>query len=213
LITFPLTVVGGIVGKNAATEFDAPCRTKLIPNKIPELPWYRRAVVQMVMAGFLPFSAIYIEIYYIFASVWGHKIYTVYSILFIVFIILTVVTSFITIALTYFQLAVEDHEWCAWPATCHKDTSQATFTLRLTNAHSQVVAGGDEWRVREHVQSFVRCNKLTRTMPHTVQVHWRVHLCVQFFLLLVPIGNGWLPARGLLFWVHGKAHLLSLSRA
>ena len=25
----------------------------------------------------LPLSAIYIEIYYIFASVWGHKIYTV----------------------------------------------------------------------------------------------------------------------------------------
>eukprot|EP00959_Pyramimonas_sp_CCMP1952_P005134 108075-Pyramimonas_sp.AAC.1 len=26
------------------------------------------------MAGFLPFSAIYIELYYIFASVWGHKV-------------------------------------------------------------------------------------------------------------------------------------------
>jgi len=67
--------------------------------------------VQMCMAGFLPFSAIYIELYYIFASVWGHKIYTIYSILFIVFLILIVVTAFITIALTYFQLAIEDHEW------------------------------------------------------------------------------------------------------
>ena len=28
----------------------------------------------MLMAGFLPFSAIYIELYYIFASVWGHKV-------------------------------------------------------------------------------------------------------------------------------------------
>lgn len=46
---------------------------------------------------------------YIFASVWGHKVYTIYSILFIVFIILIIVTAFITIALTYFQLAVEDH--------------------------------------------------------------------------------------------------------
>lgn len=62
-------------------------------------------------AGFLPFSAIYIELYYIFASVWGHKVYTIYSILFIVFIILIIVTAFITIALTYFQLAVEDHRW------------------------------------------------------------------------------------------------------
>lgn len=29
---------------------------------------------QMAMAGFLPFSAIYIELYYIFASIWGHKV-------------------------------------------------------------------------------------------------------------------------------------------
>ncbi|KAG2385064.1 Transmembrane 9 superfamily member 3 [Vigna angularis] len=38
-------------------------------------------------------------------------IYTIYSILFIVFIILLIVTAFITVALTYFQLAAEDHEW------------------------------------------------------------------------------------------------------
>ena len=43
-------------------------------REIPPLPWYRQTVPQMVMAGFLPFSAIYIELYYIFASVWGHKV-------------------------------------------------------------------------------------------------------------------------------------------
>jgi len=41
---------------------------------VPPLPWYRTTVPQMMMAGFLPFSAIYIELYYIFASVWGHKV-------------------------------------------------------------------------------------------------------------------------------------------
>jgi len=106
-----LQVLGGIAGKNAKGEFNAPCRTTKYPREIPQLPWYRSTVPQMVMAGFLPFSAIYIELYYIFASVWGHKVYTIYSILFIVFIILVIVTAFITIALTYFQLAVEDHEW------------------------------------------------------------------------------------------------------
>lgn len=111
LVTFPLTVLGGIAGKNATTEFYAPCRTNKYPREVPALPWYRSMVPQMCMAGFLPFSAIYIELYYIFASVWGHKVYTIYSILFIVFIILVIVTAFITIALTYFQLAVEDHHW------------------------------------------------------------------------------------------------------
>ncbi|GMH16117.1 hypothetical protein Nepgr_017958 [Nepenthes gracilis] len=111
LVTSPLLVLGGIAGKNSKVEFQAPCRTTKYPREIPPLPWYRRALPQMAMAGFLPFSAIYIELYYIFASVWGHRIYTIYSILFIVFIILVVVTAFITVALTYFQLAAEDHEW------------------------------------------------------------------------------------------------------
>ena len=65
----------------------------------------------MFMAGFLPFSAIYIELHYIFASVWGHKLYTLYGVLFIAFTMLIIVTSFITVALTYFQLAIEDHRW------------------------------------------------------------------------------------------------------
>ncbi|KAL0350247.1 UNVERIFIED_CONTAM: Transmembrane 9 superfamily member 3 [Sesamum radiatum] len=111
LVTSPLLVLGGIAGKNSKAEFQAPCRTTKYPREIPPLPWYRGTLPQMAMAGFLPFSAIYIELYYIFASVWGHRIYTIYSILFIVFIILLIVTAFITVALTYFQLAAEDHEW------------------------------------------------------------------------------------------------------
>jgi hypothetical protein len=75
------------------------------------IPWYRSPVCQVFMAGFLPFSAIYIELHYIFASVWGHKLYTLYGILFIAFVMLLIVTAFITIALTYFQLAIEDHRW------------------------------------------------------------------------------------------------------
>ncbi|KAI9083444.1 hypothetical protein K1719_034658 [Acacia pycnantha] len=87
-VTSPLLVLGGIAGKNSRTEFQAPCRTTKYPREIPSLPWYRRTLPQMAMAGFLPFSAIYIELYYIFDSIWGHRIYTIYSILFIVFIIL-----------------------------------------------------------------------------------------------------------------------------
>jgi hypothetical protein len=100
-----------------------PKRTNKYPREIPLLPWYRSTLPQMAMAGFLPFSAIYVEVrghrrgasqrpcaaaplarrpgpfpacpplirlppiclppslplppqlYYIFASVWGHKVY------------------------------------------------------------------------------------------------------------------------------------------
>jgi hypothetical protein len=32
LVTFPLTVVGGIMGKNTQAEFNAPCRTTKYPR-------------------------------------------------------------------------------------------------------------------------------------------------------------------------------------
>lgn len=127
LITFPLLVLGGIAGKKSKAEFHAPCRTTKYPREIPSLPWYRHTIPQMCMAGFLPFSAIYIELYYIFASVWGHKDYTIYPILFIVFVILVIVTAFITIALTYFQLAVEDHEWWWRSVLCGGSTGVFIF--------------------------------------------------------------------------------------
>ncbi|CAD7698577.1 unnamed protein product [Ostreobium quekettii] len=111
LITIPLTVLGGVVGKNSRSEFYAPVRTNKHPREIPVLPWFQSAPAQMVMAGFLPFSAIYVELYYVFTSIWGHRLYIIWSILSIVFVILIIVTAFVTMALTYFQLAAEDHRW------------------------------------------------------------------------------------------------------
>jgi len=110
---FPTTVFGGIVAKNyIPTEFNAPTRTTKVAREIPtEIPWYRSRPFQVLIAGFLPFSAIYIELHYIFASMWGHQIYTLFGILLIAFTLLIVVTSFITVALLYFQLAREDHRW------------------------------------------------------------------------------------------------------
>ncbi|XP_019641595.1 PREDICTED: transmembrane 9 superfamily member 1-like [Branchiostoma belcheri] len=111
LVGFPLTVIGGIFGKNMADSFDAPCRTKNIPREIPPVPWYRSAPAHMLIGGFLPFSAISVELYYIFATMWGREQYTLYGILFIVFVILLSVTGCISVALTYFQLSSEDYRW------------------------------------------------------------------------------------------------------
>lgn len=55
LVGFPLTVIGGIFGKNNASPFDAPCRTKNIAREIPPQPWYKSTVIHMTVGGFLPF--------------------------------------------------------------------------------------------------------------------------------------------------------------
>lgn len=63
---------------------------------------------------------------------WGHKVYTIYSILCIVFIILLIVTAFITVALTYFQLAVEDHRWWWRSFLCGGSTGEYYALLATT---------------------------------------------------------------------------------
>jgi len=111
LVGFPLTIVGGIAGKNVSGAFHPPIRPKNFAREIPFIPWYRRLPVQMVLGGFLPFSAIYIELHYVFNSVWGRGMYQLWGILCLVFIILLIVTSCTTITLTYFQLSMEDYRW------------------------------------------------------------------------------------------------------
>ena len=57
-----------------SSPFQAPVRTAKFAREVPPLPGWRAALPQAAAAGFLPFSAIYIELYYIFLSVWGHKV-------------------------------------------------------------------------------------------------------------------------------------------
>ncbi|XP_030529078.1 transmembrane 9 superfamily member 2-like [Rhodamnia argentea] len=110
-LALPLLVLGGIAGEKSHGEFQASCETSKWPREVPSLQWYRGTLPQMVLAGFLPFSAIYIQLCSIFASLWGGNAYTLYSTMFVVFIILLITTSVITVALTHFQLAAEDHRW------------------------------------------------------------------------------------------------------
>ncbi|KAK6256534.1 hypothetical protein SCA6_017839 [Theobroma cacao] len=168
LVTSPLLVLGGIAGKNSKAEFQAPCRTTKYPREIPPLPWYCKTLPQMAMAGFLPFSAIYIELYYIFASVWGHRIYTIYSILFIVFIILLIVTAFITVALTYFQLAAEDHEWWWRSFLCGGSTGLFIYAYCLYS-----------YNARSDMSGFMQTSFFFGCMAC---------ICYGFFLMLGAIG-------------------------
>ena len=111
LVGFPLTVVGGITGRHHAEPFKAPCRTKNIAREIPAAAWYYLLPLRMLVGGFLPFSSISVELYYVFATLWGRQTYTLYGILLIVFFIVVSMTACIAIVLTYFQLRSEDYRW------------------------------------------------------------------------------------------------------
>jgi len=111
-VSLPLTIVGSIVAKNGNPKFNAPTRTTKVSREIPtEIPWYSKGSVQLFLCATVPFSAIYIELNYIFASMWGHQIYTLFGILLLALLLLIIVTSFMTVTMLYFQLAREDHRW------------------------------------------------------------------------------------------------------
>jgi len=112
-VTIPLTIMGGIAGRSRTQSVLADANAKLpkIPREIPKVPMYKSPSLGYVLAGFIPFSSIYIELFYIFSSVWGHKIYSLYGILFMVFILLLLVVGTVNVTLVYFQLNAENHRW------------------------------------------------------------------------------------------------------
>lgn len=70
------------------------------------------------------------------------KVYIIWSILFIVFCILMIVTAFITIALTYFQLAVEDHRWWWRSFLCGGSTGLFIFSYCFYFYHQRSLMSG-----------------------------------------------------------------------
>jgi len=111
MVGFPLTAIGGLIARNTTSDFDSPCRTRPQPRLIPPQPWYTMIGFHCFFGGFLPFSAISVELYYIFATVWGREQYTLYGVLLLVFFIVLLVSACISVALTYFQLSSEDYRW------------------------------------------------------------------------------------------------------
>jgi len=167
-VGFPLTIIGGIAGKRSSSAFEAPCRTKNFPREIPPIPWYRSLPMQMIMAGFLPFSAIYIELFYIYSSVWGHSSYQLFGILFIVAIILFIVTACITIALTYFQLSMEDHRW--WWSSFLNGGSTGIFVYLYS------------------IFYYTYRSKMSGTLQASFYFGYMAVICYFFFIMLGTVG-------------------------
>ncbi|KAJ7332235.1 hypothetical protein JRQ81_014415 [Phrynocephalus forsythii] len=91
--------------------YDNPVRTNQIPRQIPEQRWYMNRFVGILMAGILPFGAMFIELFFIFSAIWENQFYYLFGFLFLVFIILVVSCSQISIVMVYFQLCAEDYRW------------------------------------------------------------------------------------------------------
>ncbi|KAL8496367.1 hypothetical protein ACS0TY_020180 [Phlomoides rotata] len=125
LVALPLLILGGMVGPGHKSDPQSSPVTKKGPRDIPSLAWYRKTPAQMFIGGLLPFSAIALELHNLYATIWGYKVYTSPGILLLTFVILIILTAMLSVGLTYFQLAGEDHAW--WWRSIMRGGSTAIF--------------------------------------------------------------------------------------
>jgi transmembrane 9 superfamily protein 3 len=111
LVSFPITFVGTVLGKNVGGKSDNPCRVHPMPKAIPAKRLYQELWVHVVLGGILPFGSIFIEMYFVFTAFWQYKYYYVFGFLLFVYLILLIVTVCVTIVSTYFLLNAEDYRW------------------------------------------------------------------------------------------------------
>eukprot|EP01147_Barroeca_monosierra_P010171 gene10171-2333_t len=109
-ISLPLVFIGYFFGFRKR-PYEHPVTTNQIPRQVPEQVWYMHPVISMLLAGILPFGAVFIELFFILNALWDNQYYYLFGFLFLVFVILIMSCAEIAIVMTYLQLCAEDYHW------------------------------------------------------------------------------------------------------
>ncbi|KAK3318313.1 endomembrane protein 70 [Apodospora peruviana] len=113
-IQVPLVYVGswyGFVRHGAGWEH--PTKTSSVPRQIPSQAWYIRGLRTALLAGLIPFAVIFIELLFVFQSMWQDKsgYYYVFGFLAVVSAILVLTIAEVTVVTIYIQLCAENYHW------------------------------------------------------------------------------------------------------
>jgi transmembrane 9 superfamily protein 2/4 len=112
-IQLPLVYIGSWFGYIRTGPWEHPTKTIAIARQIPVLPWYIRTPQSILLAGLIPFAVIFIELLFVFQSLWQDKsgYYYVFGFLSAVCVILILTIAEVTIVTIYIKLSAEDYNW------------------------------------------------------------------------------------------------------
>jgi transmembrane 9 superfamily member 2/4 len=112
-VQVPLVYAGSHYGYVRASAWEHPTKTAPIPRQIPTQPWYMKPVASVLLAGLIPFAVIFIELLYVFQSLWQDKsgYYYLFGFLAVVSVILLVSIAEVTVVTVYMQLCNENYNW------------------------------------------------------------------------------------------------------
>jgi transmembrane 9 superfamily protein 1 len=130
LVTLPLTILGGILGRHSGMKLvqkkPFPTRTNRLAREIPRYNFFASMKFQIMITGFITFWSIYIELKFIFQSIWtNHHVYKLYSVLVVSVILLLLLSTSLTLLFTYFHLNAENYKW--WWRSFFSGSSIALF--------------------------------------------------------------------------------------
>lgn len=112
-VQVPLVYAGSHYGFVKASGWEHPTKTASIARQIPAQPWYMRPVASVLLAGLIPFGVIFIELLYVFQSLWQDKsgYYYLFGFMAVVSAILMVSIAEVTVVTVYMQLCAENYNW------------------------------------------------------------------------------------------------------
>lgn len=112
-IQLPLVYIGSRYGYTRGGVWEHPTKTSAIPRQIPQQVWYMKRTRSVLLAGLIPFAVIFIELLFVFQSVWQDKsgYYYVFGFFSVVSLILIVTVAETTVVTIYVQLCSENHSW------------------------------------------------------------------------------------------------------
>ncbi|KAK5134683.1 hypothetical protein LTR08_006198 [Meristemomyces frigidus] len=112
-IQLPLVYVGSWYGFVRAGSYTHPIKANVIPRQIPAQQWYSRNLQAILFAGLIPFAVIFIELMFVFQSLWQDKsgYYYVFGFLAVVSAILILAVMETTVIAVYIQLCSENYNW------------------------------------------------------------------------------------------------------
>ncbi|XP_038050551.1 transmembrane 9 superfamily member 2-like isoform X2 [Patiria miniata] len=109
-IQLPLVYIGGFIAFiRKPIEFPVP--TNLTQRRIPRQPCIKHPVLAAVVSGGLPFSCIFIQLFFILNSIWMHQFFYGFGFTLCTAAVMVVVCSLITILFCFLHLQSENYHW------------------------------------------------------------------------------------------------------
>ncbi|XP_076804873.1 transmembrane 9 superfamily member 2-like isoform X2 [Clavelina lepadiformis] len=89
-----------------------PVTTNLVPrNIVGRSTCCTKPLPCIVVGGILPFSSIFIQLYFILNSIWNNQLYNNFGFTFLAAVVLVILCGGIAIMMCCFQLALRDYHW------------------------------------------------------------------------------------------------------